>query len=155
MIRATSSAFTTHPGRGAPLNGRGVRGFDTGPHGPLLGLPFGEAAVEDRYRVVTEPAQQPPETAGEDAVVLVVGDDLHGVVDAPAAKGDSERCRVRLRMPSVPPVLLPGQIAIQAGVHGARDVSLLVVPRPAASSARSKRQSTMTSAGSDSRSASV
>src|SRR5207248_9506737 len=62
-------------------------GFDPALRRPTFSQPAREAAVEYGDGIVTEPSAQPPQPAGEHAVVLVVGDDLHAT---PAAVGDAE-----------------------------------------------------------------
>ena len=117
-------------------------GFHTGPHGVMPSLPFGKAAVQHRHRVVSKPAKQPPQATGVHAVVLVIRDDLDGGVDAQPAECLNQRRRIGLRMPAVPPVFRSRQIAVQARVYRPWDVALRILPVPAASSERSKRQST-------------
>src|SRR5262245_61386475 len=60
--------------------------LDASRGGPPFRHPFLESTVENRYRVVSEPADHPPEAARVDPVVLIVGDDLHAAGDAELAQ---------------------------------------------------------------------
>jgi len=88
----------------------------------LLGLPFLEPAIEHGDGVVPEPAQQPPQPAGEHRVVLVVRDHLNAAGDAETAEGLRQRPSVRHRMTAVRPVLGPREIPGEIRVHRARNV---------------------------------
>jgi hypothetical protein len=60
---------------------RGRTRLDPGAGRTRLARPLGEAAIEHGDAKVSGPPQKPPQTAGEHAGVLIVGDDLCGSVD--------------------------------------------------------------------------
>ncbi len=73
----------THRGRERPRAAR----FDPASSVAPFRRPFRKPAIEHRDRVVSEPAQHPPEPARVSAVVLVVRDDLDPVGNAHPAEG--------------------------------------------------------------------
>src|SRR5262245_64289252 len=69
--------------------------LDAGRGGPSFCHPFLEATVENRGRVMSKPADHPPEAARVDSVVLIVGDDLHAAGDAELAQCVCKCLRIR------------------------------------------------------------
>src|SRR5919204_4888460 len=63
--------------------------------------PLREAAVEHRGRVVSHPAQQPPQSARKQTRVLVVRDHLNAACNTKLAERATKRVRIRKRMASV------------------------------------------------------
>ena len=76
---------------------------------------------------MTEPAQEPPQSAREHPTVLIVRDDLHprsaGIADAKPPERIGEHQRVRQRMPSIRPGSGAGKIVVQVRVDGAGNVT--------------------------------
>ena len=89
---------------------------------PPFGRPRLEPAVEHRHRVVSQPAQQPPQAAGEHAVFLVVGHDLHAAGDPQPAERLRQRLRIGQGVASVRPIFGTGEVMRQVGVDRAGDV---------------------------------
>ena len=88
----------------------------------MLSGPLPETAVKHRDVVVSHPTEQPPQSACEHPVVLVVRDDLHPVADAESYKCLNERCGIGERMTAVAAGDGCGQIPVQVRVDRARDV---------------------------------
>ena len=84
--------------------------------------PRGEAAVEHGDGVVPQPAEHPPQAARENARVLVVRDHLPGGVDPHAAECLPEFVDGRQRVTPVAARRVAGEVPLQVGVHGARNV---------------------------------
>ena len=97
--------------------------FHAADGGAVFGLPGAQVTVEDRDIEMTKPAQHPPEAATVDPAVVVIGDHLHALVDAPLGKGLGEIGDARQRMaPRLPRNDRAGKVLIQMGVNSAGDV---------------------------------
>ena len=91
--------------------------------------PLGEAAVEHGDGVVPHPPEQPPQTAGEHARVLVVDDDLDAVADAQTAERRGERLRIRQRVAAGVSGLWTGEVLPETREDRAPDMALRVLAR--------------------------
>jgi hypothetical protein len=99
---------------------------------PSFAKPLRPSSIEHRHGVVTEVAQRPPEAAGEEARVLVVGDDLRFAIDAEAREQARERVGRWERMPSARRGAIAREILVEAHVDRARHVrSAVLLPSPA------------------------
>ena len=146
--RVTSAAVTVSPSRGRGDEVALGRRLAPGAQRAARLAPGGEAAVEDRDRVVAEVAQQPPEAGGAALAGLVVGDHAHARADPGAPGGGLEAVGRRQRMPAA---------ARRAGRDRSRSTSRTAAPgmwpsrqarSPAPGSPSTKRQSTTTRPGS-------
>jgi hypothetical protein len=90
------------------------------------GFPRLQAAVEQRDGIVTEPAQQPPQTRGVHAALRIVCNNLLPLVQAEARELRDERGAFGQRMAPVRARLDAGQIAVQMEIVGAGNMSLRV-----------------------------
>jgi hypothetical protein len=85
-------------------------------------LPGSKAAIEHRYPLVPQPAQQPPQPRRERGFVLVIGHDIRIGIDPRGAEERSEGRGVRQRMPPGLRCHRPRQVMIEVGKHRAGNV---------------------------------
>src|SRR5580765_8647900 len=102
--------------------------LDASRGGPAFRDPLLESTIEDRGRVVPEPAQHPPEAARVYAVVLIVSDDLHAARDAELAECVCKCLRIGQGVASIRPGYGTREIATQVCVLGTRNVQVHVFP---------------------------
>jgi hypothetical protein len=89
---------------------------------PAVTGPRLETSVEDRDRVMPQPAQHPPEARGNRSVGLVVGDDLGIVADPDRTQPGGESVRRRQRMAAGVRSNGRRQVSIEVGVARSGDM---------------------------------
>src|SRR3546814_7026328 len=72
---------------------------------------------------MTRGAQQPPQSRREQAIALIVGDDLRIVVYAPGREALRERGRLRQRMAAAGGGDRTGQVVVEVRVHRPRQMA--------------------------------
>src|SRR5213593_4332146 len=101
----------------------------TSSDGTLFGCPFPEASVQDGDTFVAYPPKQPPQTAREHPVVLIVRNDLHPRADAESYKRLDEHVGIGQRMTAVHPGQRSGEGLVEMRIDGTRDVGNEILTR--------------------------
>src|SRR5207247_10136624 len=91
--------------------------------------PFRNTPVDDGDAFVAHPAQQPPQTAREHPVVLIVRNDLHPRADAESYKRLDEHVGIGQRMTAVHPGQRSGEILVEMRVDGTGDMGNEILTR--------------------------